>query len=341
MPRSILALLGLIISVNSSPLRQPYQSFLAAPSVTLPRPLVIWHGLGDTSLSDGIQSFIDDVHAIHPGIFVYSVQVPLNGSLDEQRRAGFYGDAEEQGQRGCEQISTIPELRDGFDAMGFSQGGLFLRQYAQYCSGPSIRNLITFGTPHYGIAEPIPCPSPPTLTCLLAGRAARAGIYRPWAQTHLVQAQYYRDPARMDEFLRSNTFIRDLNAEGKYLAGEEEGAGGRGLAGLENLVAIMFDQDRTVGPAESAHFATVSAINHTQIIPLYEQPLYTGDWIGLRTLDEKGRLRLAHCPGAHMDLGGKGGCAEMVRSPIVKSWVWLVQRCCDAYLLLVIKSARS
>ena len=68
----------------------------------------------------------------------------------------------------------------------------------------------------------------------------------------------------------------------------------------------------TVGPAESAHFATVSAINHTQIIPLYEQPLYTGDWIGLRTLDEKGRLRLAHCPGAHMDLGGKGGCAEMV-----------------------------
>jgi hypothetical protein len=38
--------------------------------------------------------------------------------------------------------------------------------------------------------------------------------------------------------------LRDLNAEGKYLGGDEEGDGGRGLAGLENLVAVMFDEDR-------------------------------------------------------------------------------------------------
>lgn len=48
----------------------------------------------------------------------------------------------------------------------------------------------------------------------------------------------------MEEFLGLNTYIRDMNGEGKYLAGVEEGDGGRGVAGLENLILVMFDQDR-------------------------------------------------------------------------------------------------
>jgi len=35
-----------------------------------------------------------------------------------------------------------------------------------------------------------------------------------------------------------------LNAEGKWLAGIDDGDGGRGLAGLENLVLVMFEKDR-------------------------------------------------------------------------------------------------
>jgi len=84
----------------------------------------------------------------------------------------------------------------------------------------------------------------PTPQCLLAARAAKIGIYKAWSQTHLVQAQYYRDPKRIEEFLEANTFIRDLNAEGKWLAGIDDGDGGRGLAGLENLVLVMFEKDR-------------------------------------------------------------------------------------------------
>ena len=142
-----------------------------------------------------------------------------------------------------------------------------MRYYAQYCNDPPVRNLMTvslppplskgkadrgrqFGTPHYGIAALIPCPTPPTLSCLLAARAARSGIYSTWAQTHLVQAAYFRDPARLEEFFQANTFLRDLNGENPIgegiTGGVEKGArgGGRGLEGLENLVAIMFDMDR-------------------------------------------------------------------------------------------------
>lgn len=54
-----------------------------------PRPLVIWHGLGDTALSSGISSFISDIEGFFPGIFVWSVKVPEGRSLDQERRAGF------------------------------------------------------------------------------------------------------------------------------------------------------------------------------------------------------------------------------------------------------------
>ncbi|ORX36909.1 palmitoyl-protein thioesterase [Kockovaella imperatae] len=281
------------------------------------RPLVIWHGLGDTALSDGISEFIDDIKTLYPGIYVHSVQVPEGGTPDEEKKAGFYGNATEQGESGCEQLANIPELSNGFDAMGFSQGGLFLRYYAQYCNDPPIKNLITFGTPHYGIAALIPCPTPPSLTCLLAARAARAGIYSTWAQSHLVQAAYFRDPARFDEFLSTNTFLRNLNGEGRLVDGSGQvGQGGQGLSHLENFIPVMFDADRTVSPAQSAHFWTYDFDDKTLLVPIEKQKLYTQDWIGLKSLDEAGKLHLEHCPGEHMDLG-TGDCAMN----LVKKWV--------------------
>ncbi|WWC89617.1 uncharacterized protein L201_004542 [Kwoniella dendrophila CBS 6074] len=298
-----------------------------------PRPLVIWHGLGDTALSSGITSFIENIKQVHPGIFVHSVQIPLNGTLDDERRAGFWGNAEEQGWAGCEQIASIPELEGGFDGMGFSQGGLFMRFYAQYCNNPPIRNLITFGSPHLGIAALIPCPTPPTLSCLLAARVARSGIYTEYAQSHIVQAAYFRDTERLDEFWNVNSFIRDLNGEKglgedngindideKEKQGKKKGknGSGKGVGHLDNFVAVMFDQDRTVSPAQSSQFATYSPTNKTELVLMEDQPMYKDDWIGLKALNEdKEGLILEHCSGEHMDLGGKGGCGDK----IVQQWV--------------------
>jgi len=46
--------------------------------------------------------------------------------------------------------------------------------------------------------------------------------------------------------METNEFLRDLNAEKKGTDEKltEKETGGRGLSGLENLVAIMFDADR-------------------------------------------------------------------------------------------------
>lgn len=113
-----------------------------------PRPLVIWHGLGDTAHSGGMDEFIGIVRTRYPGIFVHSIVAPLNSGPSEEQRAGWWGKAERLAEDQCAELESIPELADGYDAIGFSQGGLFLRYIAQYCEhGDRMRNLITVSPP--------------------------------------------------------------------------------------------------------------------------------------------------------------------------------------------------
>ncbi len=50
----------------------------------------------------------------------------------------------------CEMIANDPALQNGYNAIGFSQGGQFLRAVAQRCPSPRMRNLITVGSQHQG-----------------------------------------------------------------------------------------------------------------------------------------------------------------------------------------------
>lgn len=53
------------------------------------------------------------------GAFVYSVQV--GNSVDDDHKAGFFGRIDQQVDLVCEKLGQIPELQDGFNAIGFSQ----------------------------------------------------------------------------------------------------------------------------------------------------------------------------------------------------------------------------
>jgi palmitoyl-protein thioesterase len=65
-----------------------------------------------------------------------------------------------------------------------------------------------------------------------------------------------------------------------------------------------------VVPRDSAWF---SFFNGTDLIPLKDQPLYQQDWIGLRQLDEAGKLLMEEAPGEHMQLTLKWFDQEVVR----------------------------
>ncbi|OBZ68161.1 Palmitoyl-protein thioesterase 1 [Grifola frondosa] len=289
-------------------------------SFSKPRPLVIWHGLGDSYASPGMLEFMSLIKDIHPGIFIHSIF--LNENLKEDERAGFYGNVNEQVQVVSEQLANITELREGFDAIGFSQGGQFLRAYVERYNSPPLNNLITFGSQHMGISD-IPLCRPWDVLCQLARRAARNGVYTEWAQNNLVQAchflaQYFRDPSQLEFYLESNRFLTSINNE---IPASANSTYMQNLASLNKLVLVLFSADKTVVPKESSWFGSYAVANDTEarddktIVPMRLQPLYTEDWIGLRTLDERGDVLLETCEGEHMQLSSE--CWQ----PLVKRFV--------------------
>jgi palmitoyl-protein thioesterase len=287
---------GLIATtINASPLFGP--AF---------HPIVIWHGLGDSAYSQPMQELADQLRQAYPGIYVKLIS--LADDLSSDQRAGFFGNVNEEVEQVCQDLSLDDQLRDGFDAIGFSQGGQFLRAYVQRCNKPPVRNLITFGSQHMGISD-LPACKPTELLCRLAEGALRGGIQTEYAQSHIVTAQYYRDPTSFEHYqryLEVNKFIADINNEV-----QQNDQYKSNLQSLDNLVLLMFDQDHTVEPKQSSWFASYPVPSNDsltrgkdelEVEPLRQSLLYTEDRLGLKKLDKRGALVMDLCKGVHMQI---------------------------------------
>lgn len=121
-----------------------------------------------------------------------------------------------------------------------------------------------------------------------------------------VKAQYFRDPARLPTYLASNLFLADINNEVTDARNESYA---KNFASLDNFVMIMFSEDKTVVPKESAWFGSYAPPSPDDslgdlpiLVPMKAQPLYIEDWIGLRQLDEDGGVLLHICEGRHMHI---------------------------------------
>ncbi len=136
-----------------------------------------------------------------------------------------------------------------------------------------------------------------------------------------VQAQYYRDPAKIDVYLEVNEFLASINNEVPDLRNVTYT---QNLASLSKLVLVIFTEDKTVVPKESSWFGAeevdsnvflsqsddqatlkqrLSSNAGRAIIPMRLQPLYLEDWIGLRKLDKRGAIIFETCKGEHMQMG--------------------------------------
>src|ERR1700733_4614471 len=176
----------------------PPVDLVQAPSVApssadddTPLPLVIWHGLGDRFDNDGLKDVATLANEVNPGTYVHIIKLADDGGSD--RTASFFGNVTEQVEQVCEQLASDPILSTApaIDALGFSQGGQFLRGYVERCNNPPVRNLVTFGSQHNGIAEFQAC-APTDWLCKGAMALLRVNTWSNYVQSRLVPAQYYR-----------------------------------------------------------------------------------------------------------------------------------------------------
>ncbi|KAL1585517.1 hypothetical protein WHR41_05646 [Cladosporium halotolerans] len=276
-----------------------------------PLPLLIWHGLGDRSDASGLHTVGQLASQTHPGTLVHYISLPASDPLDgaADQRATFFGNVSAQIASVCASLSTNTTLLDPAsnriraDALGFSQGGQFLRGLAQRCPALQLRSLVTFGSQHAGISEFQRCGAW-DLLCKAATALVGGNAWTDTVQGGVVPAQYYREVNETtgegtEAYLAASHFLADVNAErGGGRRNEEYAAR---LGALENFAMYVFAGDETVVPKESGWFAEVNGTSG-EVTPLRERRVYKEDWIGLRELDRKGGLVFGSVEGEHMQL---------------------------------------
>jgi palmitoyl-protein thioesterase len=101
----------------------------------------------------------DHIAALLPGAFVHSLATGAAPGETSDIYSSYFGSVNAQVGRACDELHSLPALRGGYVAVGFSQGGQFLRAVAQRCQhlGPGggwrMHTLVTMGSQHQGIMD--------------------------------------------------------------------------------------------------------------------------------------------------------------------------------------------
>ena len=236
---------------------------------------------------------------VNPGTFVYYIRQDDNA--DSDKRSTFWGNLNDEIAKVCIDLAAHPILSTApaINALGFSQGGQFMRAYVERCNVPPVASLVTFGAQHNGIAEFQNCAEGDWLCSAWEG-LLKGQTWSDFVQKNLVPAQYYRDPDDLDNYLEYSNFLADINNERKvknqsYIANMKK---------LEHFAMYIFDDDKTVVPKWSGWFSDFNATNGNQT-KLKDRKLYKEDWLGLKWLDERDRLEFKNITGDHMTLTDK------------------------------------
>nr|XP_033811572.1 palmitoyl-protein thioesterase 1 isoform X2 [Geotrypetes seraphini] len=240
-----------------------------------------------------------------PGIYVLSLMI--GNSMAEDLKNSFFLNANHQVEQVCEQLSKDINLQDGYNAMGFSQGGQFLRAVAQRCPYPPMLNLISFGGQHQGVFGIPQCPGESSHICDWIRKVLNTGAYSKAVQEHLVQAQYWHDPLNEELYRNSSIFLADINQE-RYLNESYR----KNLMALKTFVLVKFLKDSMVDPADSEWFGFYRPGQDKEIMPLQESLIYTEDRLGLREMDKAGQLVFLASDGNHLQFSESWFCSNIL-----------------------------
>jgi len=266
---------------------------LVSVAFAAPRPTVLWHGMGDNCcIPESMGKIKGAIENAIPGIYVLSLEI---GNIVEDELGGFIGNVNNQVDYVCQVVKADPNLQNGFNAVGFSQGGQFLRAYVQRCNDPPVHNLITMGGQHQGVADIPGCTSVNTTICSMVESLLELGAYNEIVQDIVVQAQYFHDTMDVQAYLAYNHFLTDINNELKVNTTYKSN-----LESLNTLLLVEFAADTVVVPRISSWFGFYEDGSTSVLVPYNKTKLYLEDRIGLRTLDEAKKLKFDSAPGNHM-----------------------------------------
>ncbi|XP_065364486.1 palmitoyl-protein thioesterase 1 [Calliphora vicina] len=255
-------------------------------------PVVMWHGMGDTccfpfslgSIKKLLQSELNNT-------YVKSLQIGGNVVMDYE--SGFFIHPNKQVEYACQELAKDERLQKGYNAIGFSQGGQFLRALAQRCPLPPMKVLISMGGQHQGVFGLPKCPSLKSKTCEYIRKILNKAAYDTWTQLELVQATYWHDPLNEELYKSHSTFLADINNEVFV-----NGLYADNLNKLDKFVLVKFMNDTIVQPKESQWFEFYKPGQDKEILPLKQSAVY--EQLGLNHMTTNQKLLFLETEGDHL-----------------------------------------
>ncbi|GMP62079.1 hypothetical protein CsSME_00024316 [Camellia sinensis var. sinensis] len=247
-------------------------------TTTCSLPFVVFHGIADKCSATGVKRFVK-LLTNWTGSQGYCVEIG-NGVWDS-----WFMPLLEQTTIACEKVKKISELSEGYNIVGLSQGNMVGRGVVEFCEGgPPVKNFISLAGPHAGIASVPFCGS--GWLCILVDYLIKLAVYSAYVQD-------------IKGYLEGCRFLPKLNNE---RVNHRNSTYKERFSSLQNLVLIMFEQDAVLVPKETSLFGYYPDGSWSTVLPAQETKLYTEDWIGLKTLDEAGKVKFINVSGGHLHI---------------------------------------
>jgi len=257
-------------------------------------PIVAAHGMGDSCFNSGMKSITADL-AKHLG--VYGVCVPTGDNFLSDTINGFLMNMDKSVDVFAKKIQADPNLKGGFNAIGFSQGNSLIRGYIQKYNDPPVNTFISVHGTVMGVAGFPQCN--PGSGGICKGLAGLLGdlAYNSFVQGILFQADYFREAGDVNSTgYLTHSQIADWNNEGATPNSEYN----KNFAKTNQFVMVKAEGDTMVFPNDGEWWGQYSDGTYTTKLQMKDTRLYKEDLFGLRTADEAGKIHFESTTGNHL-----------------------------------------
>jgi len=227
------------------------------------------------------------------GAYVLNVQIGDSNIADIMN--GFIMNLDDQVDYFANVVQSDVHLKNGFNAVGYSQGNLVIRGYIERYNNPPCLNFISMHGPLAGVGSFPGCPVE-RMFCRAFAEFLGALAYKPLIQDHLAQANYFRDPKKIDQYLEGDRFLADLNNEVQLNSTYNDN-----WAALNSVCLVKAEGDTVVVPNDSEWYGFFEDGSFDDIWGFKETPWYKDDLFGLQTLDNANRVFFNVTEGNHLD----------------------------------------
>ncbi|RHY28485.1 hypothetical protein DYB32_005941 [Aphanomyces invadans] len=286
-------------------------------------PVVMMHGMNDAGHTGHMERMRLVVSDTLDGAYVTSVQIGRNVREDEYNSVHLTMDE----QVFAAIVRRDPNLRHGFHAIGFSQGGLIVRGYIERYNNPPVIGFLACHSPLAGIGS-LPICNPTTFFCRQLNKFFGAFAYSSELQREdpcfssarqrkprllfvdqLAQSNFYRDPTRIPEYRERGGYTTRVNrcmtcgpGVVKYLPdlnnelSVQNATYKANFASLRQLIMVRALRDTQ----ESEWFGAYEDGAFDKVLLMNETKWYQDDSFGLKTLNEAGKITLKETAGDHL-----------------------------------------